>query len=74
MSVNAAILATGRRMPVISPGQTEEELEKRLGAALLAGDIAISLDNCEQQLESVFLCQLSPRKSSTSGYLVAAKM
>jgi hypothetical protein len=53
----AAILATGRRMPVISPGQTEEELEKRLGAALLAGDVAISLDNCEHPLESVFLCQ-----------------
>jgi hypothetical protein len=53
----AAILATGRRMPVISPGQTEEELEKRLGAALLAGDVAISLDNCEHRLESVFLCQ-----------------
>ena len=53
----AAILATGRRMPVISPGQTEEELEKRLGAALLAGDVAISLDNCEHHLESVFLCQ-----------------
>jgi hypothetical protein len=53
----AAILAIGRRMPVISPGQTEEELEKRLGAALLAGDVAISLDNCEHRLESVFLCQ-----------------
>jgi len=53
----AAILATGRRMPVISPGQTEEELEKRLGAALLAGDVAISLDNCEHHLEGVFLCQ-----------------
>ena len=53
----AAILATGRRMPVISPGQTEEELEKRLGAALLAGDVAISLDNCEHPLASVFLCQ-----------------
>jgi hypothetical protein len=53
----AAILATGRRIPVISPGQTEEELEKRLGAALLGGDVAISLDNCEHRLESVFLCQ-----------------
>jgi hypothetical protein len=53
-----AILATGRRMPVIAQGRTEEELEKRLGAALLAGDTAISLDNCDHVLESAFLCQV----------------
>src|SRR5215831_13656217 len=54
----ASILATGRPMPVISQGRTEEELEKRLGASLLAGDTAISLDNCDRPLESVFLCQV----------------
>jgi hypothetical protein len=53
-----AILATGRRMPVIAQGRSEEELEKRLGAALLAGDTAISLDNCDHVLESAFLCQV----------------
>src|SRR6516164_8445323 len=53
-----AILATGRPMPVISQGRSEEELEKRLGAALLAGDTAISLDNCDRTLEGVFLCQV----------------
>jgi putative DNA primase/helicase len=53
----AAILATRQPMPVISQGRTEEELEKRLGAALLAGDTAIALDNCEHPLESSFLCQ-----------------
>jgi hypothetical protein len=54
----AAILATGRAMPVIAQGRSEEELEKRLGAALLAGDTAISLDNCDHTLESAFLCQV----------------
>ena len=54
----AAILATGRPMPVIAQGHNEEELEKRLGAALLAGDTAISLDNCDHVLESAFLCQV----------------
>ena len=54
----AAILATGRTMPVIAQGHSEEELEKRLGAALLAGDTAISLDNCDHTLESAFLCQV----------------
>jgi hypothetical protein len=53
----AAILATGQAMPVISPGQSEDELEKRLGAALLAGDVGISIDNCEHALASAFLCQ-----------------
>ena len=38
-------------------GRDEVELEKRLGAALLAGDQAISLDNCEQILQSALLCQ-----------------
>jgi hypothetical protein len=52
-----ASIATGRLMPVIAQGRTEEELEKRLGAALLAGDTAISLDNCEYPLQGVFLCQ-----------------
>ena len=45
-------------MPVIAQGRSEEELEKRLGAALLAGDPAISLDNCDHTLESAFLCQV----------------
>ena len=53
-----AMLATGRPMPVISQGRSDEELEKRVGAALLAGDTAISLDNCDRTLEGVFLCQV----------------
>jgi putative DNA primase/helicase len=53
----AAMLASDQPMPVISQGSTEEELEKRLAAALLAGDTAISLDNCEHPLQSTFLCQ-----------------
>jgi hypothetical protein len=52
-----AMLATGRLMPVIAQGRSEEEQEKRLGAALLAGDTAVSLDNCEHTLEGSFLCQ-----------------
>jgi hypothetical protein len=52
-----AVLATGRPMPVISQGHSEEELEKRLGAALLAGDTGISLDNCDREVGGAFLCQ-----------------
>ncbi len=57
-----AMLAIGRLMPVISQGRTEEELEKRLGAALLAGDAMISIDNCDHVLAGSFLCQAVTQK------------
>jgi putative DNA primase/helicase len=53
----ASILESGDRAPVISLGKNEEELEKRLGAALIAGDQIISLDNCNREVDSIFLCQ-----------------
>jgi hypothetical protein len=53
----AATLATGQLAPVIAQGRNEEELEKRLGAALLAGDAVISIDNCEYALAGSLLCQ-----------------
>jgi hypothetical protein len=53
----SSILAIGRAMPVISQGRTEEEFEKRLGATLLAGDVCISIDNCEVPLSGTLLCQ-----------------
>ena len=34
----ASVVATGREAGVIAQGRTEEELEKRLGALLLAGE------------------------------------
>jgi putative DNA primase/helicase len=60
-----ATLATRRPMPVISQGGhgNEEELEKRLSAALLAGDAAIAIDNCEHPLQSTFLCQALTQQS-----------
>jgi putative DNA primase/helicase len=53
----ASVLVNGHIAPVISQGGNEEELEKRLGAALLSADTIISLDNCSHELESDFLCQ-----------------
>jgi putative DNA primase/helicase len=60
-------------MSVISQGRTEEELEKRLGAALLAGDTAITLDNCEQPLQSSFLCQALTQQKLNIRVLGASK-
>jgi hypothetical protein len=52
-----SLLVSGQLAPVISQGRTEEELEKRLGTALLSGDTIINIDNCSYTLESNFLCQ-----------------
>jgi hypothetical protein len=53
----AALIATGRPIPVISQGRDEDEFEKRLGAALLAGDQLISIDNCIKPIGGSLLCQ-----------------
>jgi putative DNA primase/helicase len=58
--VTAAIIS-GRWCPVITPGRTEEELEKRLGAMLLAGYPIISLDNITNGLGGDALCQIAER-------------
>lgn len=53
----ASIIATSRPAAVIAQGKSEEEMEKRLGAALIAGDPLISIDNCESPLGGELLCQ-----------------
>ena len=53
-----SMIATGRRAPVIAQGKSEEELEKRLGAILMANDAIVSIDDCEHPLGGVFLCQI----------------
>ena len=54
----ASIVATGHEAPVLGPGQDEGELEKRLGAVLLAGDAIVTLDNCERPLGGELLCKM----------------
>ena len=54
----AAILATGHPAAVMSLGDNPGEAEKRLGAAALAGDGVIAIDNTERAVGGEFLCQL----------------
>ena len=54
----ASLLATGQLAPVIAQGGSVEELEKRLGAAMISADPIISVDNCDRELASAFLCQI----------------
>lgn len=59
----ASIIATARPAPVIAQGKSEEEMEKRLGAALIAGDVLIAIDNCEEPLSGELLCQTMTQTS-----------
>jgi putative DNA primase/helicase len=53
----ASMLVSAELAPVIAQGEDEREMEKRLAASLIAGDQIISLDNCDREVSSSFLCQ-----------------
>jgi phage/plasmid primase-like uncharacterized protein len=53
-----SMISTGKRIPTLSQGSTEEELDKRLDAAIYRGDTMLNLDNCERPIRSERLCQL----------------
>ncbi len=57
----AATIAIGQPCPVMAAGRNEEETEKRLGAALLAGQPLISIDNVNGTLGGDALCQAIER-------------
>jgi hypothetical protein len=56
-----AAIAIGQLMPVMSTGANTEEMEKRLGAAMLAGQPLISIDNISNELGGDALCQIIER-------------
>ena len=54
----ASVIATGLEAPVTSAGSTDEELEKRLVASLLAGVSIVTLDTCSRAIGGDLLCQM----------------
>jgi putative DNA primase/helicase len=56
-----AAIAVGHLMPVITTGASNEELEKRLGTALMRGQPLMSIDNISGELGGDFLCQAIER-------------
>lgn len=58
-----AVLATGRPAAALAWPPKEEEAEKRLGAAILAGDPVLLLDNLETPLGSAALNSLLTQES-----------
>ena len=72
----AAMMATGQPCPVVSIGGNEE-LEKRLVGAVLAGRPILAIDNVNGVLQSDFLCQIVTQEllelrklGSTGNYIV----
>jgi Bifunctional DNA primase/polymerase, N-terminal len=57
----ASYIALGQAMPVIAAGRNEEETEKRLGAAVLAAQPLICIDNVNGELGGDGLCQIIER-------------
>ena len=57
----AAAIAMGQRCPVQAAGRNEEETEKRLGSALIAGQQLICVDNVNGELGGDALCQMIER-------------
>jgi hypothetical protein len=57
----ASAIAIGHPCPVMAAGRSEEETEKRLGAALLAGQPIINIDNLNGDLGGDALCQIIER-------------
>lgn len=53
----AAIIATGHPPPVMTLGERREEMEKRIGSALIAGFPMVCLDNIEGALGNPILYQ-----------------
>ena len=58
-------IATGQPMPVLGTGKNEEELEKRLGAAVIHGQSLVCIDNVVGEIGGDALCRLieQPRPS-----------
>jgi putative DNA primase/helicase len=57
----ASSIAIGERCPVLSRSTNPDETEKRLVGAALDGQPIVSIDNCNGELRSEFLCQAVER-------------
>jgi hypothetical protein len=52
------VIVTGREPAAMTQGKNPEEDEKRLVAAVRAGDPVLLIDNCEQDITGDFLCAM----------------
>ena len=57
-----SILMSGCEAPVISIDSKPDEVEKRLGSSLIAGDGIVALDNCNNALGGTLICQMMSQR------------
>jgi putative DNA primase/helicase len=57
----ASAIVRGQKCPVITAAESQEEMEKRLGAIILEGAQTVSLDNCSHDIGGDLLCQITER-------------
>jgi putative DNA primase/helicase len=67
-------IASGQRAPVIAAGRDEAETERRIAAALIAGQPIVSIDNVNGQLGGDALCQMIERPLLQLRVLGASKI
>ncbi|MGZ8219399.1 hypothetical protein [Methylomagnum sp.] len=53
-----ALIATGRRAPILNQALSDEETEKRIASFLLQGHTTLNLDNIERPLSGELLCSM----------------
>lgn len=53
-----SLIVTGRRAAVIGLGKDDNEADKRLTGALLAGDTVVAIDNIERPIFGDLICQM----------------
>ncbi|MDP2073347.1 hypothetical protein [Hydrogenophaga sp.] len=61
----AAVVATGGKASMMAPGHNQEEFEKRVDAAIIAGDPVVILDNLSRPLSGDNLCAAITSDSAT---------
>lgn len=65
----ASMICTGKRIPTMAQGSTDEELEKRIDSSIIRGDNLINIDNVERRIKSERLCQFVTQESSVTRIL-----
>ncbi|MGE0294807.1 MAG: bifunctional DNA primase/polymerase [Hyphomonadaceae bacterium] len=69
-----AIITTGRKAPAMAFGASNEETEKRLASAMMAGDQLLMLDNVTRPVEGELLCSMLTQSTVTTRVLGKSTM
>jgi hypothetical protein len=69
-----SIITTGKKAPAMAFGASNEETEKRLASAMMAGDQLLMIDNVTRPVEGELLCSMLTQSSVTTRILGKSQM